>query len=110
MNKLHVTAIAAVIACAVAVGGVAISNSGGSAAPATGTTTTVGSKAVAQRTASLDALEASLDRQLAESASTGTAVAQPISRSVRVSSGAGHRESDDHGGVERDDERGSADD
>ena len=109
MNKLHMTAIAAIVAGAVTVGGVAISSSGGSAAPAT-TTKTVSSKAIAQRTASLDALEATLDRQLAESASTGARTAQPTYRSVSVGSRAGHDENDDHGGFDRGDDHGSDDD
>jgi hypothetical protein len=109
MNKLHMTAIAAIVAGAATVGGIAISSSGGSAAPAT-TTKAVGSKAIAQRTASLDALEASLDRQLAESASTGAPAAQPTYRSVSVASGTGHHENDDHGGSERGDDHGSVDD
>ncbi len=110
MNKLHMTAIAAIVAGAVTVGGVAISSSGGSAAPATGTTKTVGSQVIAQRTASLDALEASLDRQLADSASTSTPAAQSTYRSVSVASGARHDENDDHGGFERGDDHGSGDD
>jgi hypothetical protein len=109
MNKLHMTAIAAIVAGAVTVGGVAISSSGGSAAPAT-TTKTVRSKVIAQRTASLDALEASLDRQLAESASTGAPVAQPAGQSITVVSRAGHDGNDDHGGFERGDDHGSGDD
>jgi hypothetical protein len=110
MNKLHMTAIAVIVAVAVAVGGVAISSSVGSGASTTGSTQTVGSQAVADRTASLDALEASLDRQLAESASTGAPVAQPTGPPVSVASGAGHDEDDDHGGWEHDDDHGSDDD
>lgn len=109
MNKLHMTAIAAIVAGAVTVGGVAISSSSGSPVPATGTTG-VDSPSIAQRTASLDALEASLDRQLAESASTGAPGAQPTYRSVSVRSGAGHDENDDHGGFDRADDHGSDDD
>jgi hypothetical protein len=107
MSKLHMTAIAAIVAGAVTVGGVAISSSGSSAATTTGSTQASGSQAMADRAASLDAIEASLDRQLA--ASTGAPFTQPTGRPVNVASGAGHDESDDHGGWKHEDD-GSDDD
>ena len=103
MNRLHLAAIAAVVAGAVALGGVAISSQGGSASPATAVTQPAGAQTVTQRTAALDALEASLDRQLAEAA--GAPNTQPADQPDTSGS-----TGDDHGGWERDDDNGSDDD
>jgi hypothetical protein len=108
MNKLHMTAIAAIVAGAVTVGGVAISTSGGSSQASTGAApSAAAAHSTAERAAALDALEASLDRQLAEAAATPPV--QAINPPVGVSRSGSHDEGDDHGGWERD-EHESGDD
>ena len=85
MNRIHALTITLIVAIAVTVGGTAMSRSGASgAAPGAAATTNANgqalNRAIAKRAKALDALEASLNEQLAAPAPTPA----PGFRTVRV--------------------------
>ena len=112
MNRIHALTITLIVAIAVTVGGTAMSRSGASgAAPAAAATTNANdqalNRAIAKRAKALDALQASLNEQLAAPAPT------PASgfRTVRVQAPpvvvtrrpSGSESSDEHQGGVQDD-------
>jgi hypothetical protein len=109
MNRIHMTAVAAIVAGAVTVGGVALGHSRSPAGEPAGATPS-STHTVAKRAVQVDALQASVDRQLAGSGFAGSPSAQQGGRIGSVTAGAGHDEGDDHGGLEPGDDHGSDDD
>ena len=116
MNRIHALTITLIVAIAVTVGGAAMSRSGASGgAPAAAATSAAATnandqalnRALAERAKTLDALEASLNKQLA----APTPTPAPSVRTVRVQARpavATRHHSDDEGSDER--EGGGQDD
>ena len=116
MNRIHALTITLIVAIAVAVGGTAMSRSGASGAAPAATATSAAmtnandqelNRAIAKRAKALDALEASLNGQLAAAAPTPAPSVQtvrvqapPVVVTRHRSDGEG---SDEHGGGGQDD-------
>jgi hypothetical protein len=92
MNRIHAAVITLIVGGAVAVGGVALSRSGADAAPQAPSQTTVSDQALAQRTAGLDALETSLDKQ----ETTPSPAATPRTITMPATAPGTLSQSDDH--------------
>ncbi len=102
MNKIHATVIAAAAGLSVALGGVALSSSGGDDPPAP-ERAPVGTLNV--RDAQLDALEADLDRRLRDAPKPPAPITMTVGSGSAPAASSARHDDDDHGEYEDGDDR-----